>query len=502
MHELLMPHESARSERDGWMDDNTRGLSLAAAAEWDEAAEAFAAAADVLARRAPDVSSHDALALILGNLAQACFRAGRTDDALQHAQRACALRVALTGEDAMPVARARMDLAVMLGAAGRLDEAQALLQRAIAAVELHVGDEDARLVVMLENAARLALAAGAPANAEPLLLRLHALLDLYGMSTDRADRLLAMVAGVRARAEATRADADRTEVAVYAHASIDEHEAQEDWDDQPLRDAVAITGVLLRTTPSGVIAIPEPVNHDAQILAAFETVVDTPVAPMIDLVDELPMETVDIALDLADDFGLPMPADSAPSMALGFTVEHGLAASHTPAPVLDASTDLMGLELDDALADSMVDVPTHRPSLALDHAAPPRVEAAAPVVPEPFSALNAPLRQPVRHVEPPMAHGFGPPPPALVTPGARSEQAPAPPSMPTARDMTRAQDAQDAADADQSSAQAAVRSARTGRTPMSDRHRKEERGSRVGLIVAGVGAAVAAGGAAWYFLLR
>jgi hypothetical protein len=74
--------------------------------------------------------------------------------------------------------------------------------------------------------------------------------------------------------------------------------------------------------------------------------------------------------------------------------------------------------------------------------------------------------------------------------------------MPTARDMTRAQDAQDAADADQSSAQAAVRSARTGRTPMSDRHRKEERGSRVGLIVAGVGAAVAAGGAAWYFLLR
>lgn len=56
MHELLMAHGSVRSERDGWMDDNTRGLSLAAAAEWDEAAEAFAAAADVLARRAPDVS--------------------------------------------------------------------------------------------------------------------------------------------------------------------------------------------------------------------------------------------------------------------------------------------------------------------------------------------------------------------------------------------------------------------------------------------------------------
>ena len=233
----------------------------------------------MLARRAPDVRSHDALALILGNLAQACFRAGRADDA--------------------------------------------------------------RLVVMLENAARLALAAGAPANAEPVLLRLHALLAVHGTSTDRADRMLAMVAAVRACAEATRADeasraeaaradaaisvvASDAEVAVYAHASIDEQEAQEEWDDQPLRDAVATTEVLLRTTPSEVIAIQEPVNHDAEILAAFETVVDTPVEPMIDLVDDvvdpLPASTVDIALDLADDFGLPMQADAAPAMALDFKV--------------------------------------------------------------------------------------------------------------------------------------------------------------------------------------
>ena len=475
-----MAHESARSERDGWMDDNTRGLSLAALAEWDEAAEAFAAAADVLARRAPDASSHDALALILGNLAQACFRAGRTDDALLHAQRACALRVALTGEDAMPVARERMDLAVMLGATGRLDEAQALAQRAIAAVELHAGDEDARLVVMLENAARLALAAGAPANAEPLLLRLHGLLDLYGMSTDRADRLLAMVAAVRARAEAPRADEHRAEVAVYPHVSIDDNAAEEDWDDQPLRDAVALTDVLLRTTPSGVIAILEPANRDAESLAAFETVVDTSVEPMLELVDVRPTARVDIALDLADDLDLLMP---------------------------DASTDLMGIELDDALADSLIDVPTHRPTLEREPAPPSRVEEPAPVVPEPIvpeplTALNAPLRQPVRHLEPPLAHSFGPPPAALVTPGAWSEPAPPPPPMPTERDMTRAQDAQHAADADASSAQAASRAVRTGRPPMSDRHRKEEGGSRVGLIVAGVGAAVAAGGAAWYFLLR
>ena len=470
-----MAHESARFERDGWMEDNTRGLSLAALAEWDEAAEAFAAAADVLARRAPDASSHDALALILGNLAQACFRAGRTDDALLHAQRACALRVALTGEDAMPVARERMDLAVMLGATGRLDEAQALIQRAIAAVELHAGDEDARLVVMLENAARLALAAGAPANAEPLLLRLHGLLDLYGMSTDRADRLLAMVAAVRARAEAPRADDRHAEVAVYALASIDDHAVEEDWDDQPLRDAVALTDVLLRTTPSGVIAISEPAHHNAEILAAFETMVRTPVEPMIDLVEVLPAAPMDIALDLADDLDLLVP---------------------------DGSTDLMGIELDDALADSLIDVPTHRPTLEREPAAPSRVEEPEPVVPEPLTALNAPLRQPVRHAEPPVGHGFGPPPAALLTPGAWSEPTPPPPPMPTERDMTRAQDAQHAADADESSAQAALRAVRTGRPPMSDRHRKEEGGSRVGLIVAGVGAAVAAGGAAWYFLLR
>ncbi|QJR34660.1 tetratricopeptide repeat protein [Gemmatimonas groenlandica] len=526
-----MAHGSARSERDGWMDDNTRGLSLAAAADWDEAAEAFAAAADVLARRAPDVSSHDALALILGNLAQACFRAGRTEDALLHAQRSCALRVALAGEDAMPVARERMDLAVMLGALGRLDEAQALMQRAISAVERHVGDEDARLVVMLENAARLALAAGVPANAEPLLLRLHALLDAHGMSTDRADRLLAMVSAVRSRADANRAETSRIaavraevmqaeamqaeaareevarteEVAVYAHASIDEQASEAEWDDQPLRDAVAITDVLLRTTPSGVIAIQEPVNHDAEILAAFETVVDTPVEPMIDLVDDLPTAAVDIALDLADDFGLPPEDNGAPSMGLGFTIEHGLGASDTSAPVLDASTDLMGLELDDALADSLVDVPTHRPALELEEAAPSRIEAfePAPVVSEPLSPLNAPLRPPMRHVEPAPAHGFGPPPAALVTPGARMEPASAPaPMPPTARDMTRAQDAQNAADADEASAHAAHRAGRTGRTPLSDRHPNEAGGKSTGLIGAGIGAALAVGGAVWYFLLR
>jgi hypothetical protein len=498
MHELLMAHESARFEREGWREDNTRGLSLAALAEWDEAAAAFAAAADVLARRAPDNSSHDALALILGNLAQASFRAGRTDDALEHAQRACALRVALTGEDAMPVARQRMDLAVMLGAVGRLDEAQALLHRAIAAAERHVGDDDARLVVMLENAARLALAAGRPANAEPLLRRLHRLLTVHGMSTDRADRLLAMVAAVRARAETNRTDASRAEVAVYAHASIDDQAALEEWDDQPLRDAVAVTDGLLRTTPLGVIMIQEPVHYDTDILAAFETVVDTPVGAMIDLVDERPTAAVDITLDLADDFGLPLPADTGALLALDFTVEHGLAESHLPAPMLDASTDLMGLELDDALAGALVDVPTRRPSRELAPPVPSRIEDPAPAVREPLSALNAPLRQPVRHVEPPLVHGFGPPPATLVTPGDGSEPMPPMPrtTTPVPRAPMRGPDAPEVAGVNPLSA------ARPVGSPMPDRQRKAEGGSRVGLIVGGVAAAAAAGGAVWYFLLR
>ncbi len=535
-----MAHEPVRSEHDSWMYDNTRGLSLYAAAEWEEAAEAFAAAADVLARRAPAVSSHDALALILGNLAQACFQAGRTEEALSHAQRACALRVAITGGDALPVARQRMDLAVMLGACGRLDEARALIQRAIAAVEQHVGDEDVRLVVILDNAARLALAAGDPASAEPILLRLHALLGAHGLSTQRADLLLARVAAVRTRADATEIAAapaearrDVADVAVYAHASIleldaleilggpdgqdvahaqdvpdvpDAPDAQDDWDDQPLRDAVALTDVLLRATPSGVIAIQEAVHHDLDILAAFETVVDPTAAPMVDLADDLSTPTLDIALDLADDFALAPPADAVPSTALGFTVDHTPGASDAYVPPLDAGNELMGLELDDALADALLNVPT--PPVR-QHDVPVAVPVAVPVVAsEPFSALNAPLRPPVHHAESEVPYGFGPPPAAVVIADASSAPiAPPAPVPPTARDLTRAQDARNAAarndDRGRASAPVGDRPPRTDRTPTADRRPKPTSGGRrAGAIGAGIGAALAVGGAVWYFLLR
>ncbi|MFN9257124.1 MAG: tetratricopeptide repeat protein [Gemmatimonas sp.] len=328
----------ARPERDAWPHDNHRGLSLAEAGDWAEAAEAFASAADCLARSLPDDralagESHlEPLALVLGNLAQACFRLGRLDEALRHAQRACALRVAITGEDGMPVARTRMDIAVMLASGGRLDEATALIQRAIAGIEHRVGEEDERLAPVLENAARIALASGQPANAEPLLLRLHALLDAHDRSTASADLLLAQVAAVRAHqraAVAVPAAAPERVVAavpervvaaapapvpaavpvetpvssayvdgfddasprVYAHASITD---RADWEDQPLRDAVVVTDHLLRITPTGVPVVPTTALLEPPDLAVNDETVDEAEAlhDPIDVPDALPAHSL------------------------------------------------------------------------------------------------------------------------------------------------------------------------------------------------------------------
>lgn len=184
--------------QDSWSTANDRGLSLAARGAWPDAAAAFGRARAALETIDPlPPAAHEPLALVLGNLAHACFRAGLMAEALQHGQRACALRAAIAGEDGMPVARARMDLAVMLASAQRGDEALSLVRRALAALEHRVGEEDVRLVVVLENAARIALALGAAADAEPLLLRLHALLDAHGLATSRADQLLQRVAAMR-----------------------------------------------------------------------------------------------------------------------------------------------------------------------------------------------------------------------------------------------------------------------------------------------------------------
>ena len=202
-----MSEMTTRSVRDVWTAENAQGLALAAASSWPEAAEAFARAVDAVGMQR-EIASHDALALVLGNLAQACFRAGRIDDGIRHAQRACALRAALVGEDAISSARARADLAVMLGSTGRLDEASALMDRAIACMGQSAGEDDIRLIGPLENAARLALASAHPVNAEPHLLRLHTLLAEHGLPTARADVLLARVASKRVRLAALSSPAD------------------------------------------------------------------------------------------------------------------------------------------------------------------------------------------------------------------------------------------------------------------------------------------------------
>jgi hypothetical protein len=323
---------------------------------------------------------------------------------------------------------------------------------------------------MLDNAARLALADGDPASAEPLLLRLHALLDAHGMSTFRADRLIDRIEPLRMRADMLRDPAQRADVAaaesalaaaltdaeraagaeqaVYAHASVTEQAEHAEWDDdQPLRDAVAVTDVLLRTTPPGVIAVPPPGNHDAEILAAFETVVDTPVEPMSvesmdfepatfepasyepvnvepvsDVVDEQPTPNEPSTIDLVDMFDFPLAPDEEPSAAFGIVVEHGYGDLSAPDPAPDA----------------------RRGSTT------PAFGSAAPAFRAEHTAPSTPAE--------------------LDEAGVGAAMAP--------------------------------RVVPTRRTTKSNRLVKQKPGNRAGLIGVAMGAAVAAGGAVWYFLLR
>ncbi len=552
VHSGMTQHDPALPT-DSWWEDNDRGLALSADAEWSEAAEAFAAAADALARRLPaDATAHDPLAMVLGNLSQALFRAGRVDDAIQQAQRACALRVALAGEDGMPVARARTDLAVMLAAAGRADEAMALVQRAIAGIEHRVGDEDARLATVLENGARIALAAGHPANAEPMLLRLHALLDAHELSTARADALLARVAAVRARqaqeasltppvglpveppasvsvpmpadvstptmtpvsavlAEVTRTVAEREALAqaqqddvdallvppvsapspapaptpapmppAYVHSSI---AADDDWEDQPLRDAVVLTDVLLRTTPSGVPAIPEPVNQldtveiidSIEITEAIETVGMVETVETVEMVDAVDIE-IDI-VDTAEMIAAPTPAadtpvDEPPAM-LGFTVQHGIVEDPTidliePAPVIEPVELVAPVEVVEAI--TPVDV--MEPVAIVDDVVAP-AQAVAPT-PAKDTASPTPPRQSPRSV-------------AVVLPTPdKGQQAISTEASAPVRGTARKPAA----------------SSNSKRTDAAPRGEVPSSGGAMRWVAAGGAALAAAGGAVWWFLLR
>lgn len=508
-----MDSDAARTVTQGWQEDNARGLALAAESEWADAAEAFAGAADALARALPaNTTAHEPLAMVLGNLAQAYFKAGRLDDAIQHAQRTCALRVALTGEDGMPVARARMDLAVMLAAGGRLDEAMALVQRAIASIEHRVGDEDARLAIVLENAARIALAAGAPANAEPFLLRLHALLDAHGLSTARAEQLLTRIADVRAHQadDATTAGAQAAPVtdlpvtdapmtdAPVRHAPVSDDFAafldssllpDEDWEDQPLRDAVVLTDVLLRSTPSGVPVIPDLLALDLaddlgapEVAASREELATTPA--------QTPAPTAPPALDddlIELDFTSDVPAGS--EMVLGFAVEHGVVELDFDAPpAVPASA---AAPVPDALTAPLLTRPVDYPPPA-----PPVAQSGVDPIPvPPPTEPPSPIRRvDITHAAPvsappvaPIADIVSTAPPApleAALPSRGPSPAPALASRPTGQKPARPDRSAPAS--------------RSGKAAPA----KSGGSSKLPLIIGGGVVAIVGAVAAWWFLLR
>lgn len=344
-----MIEPATRSTRDVWTSENARGLAAAAESAWPDAADAFARAADaVTTAYPPEVAAHDVLALVLGNLAHACFRAGRVEEGIRHAQRTCVLRAALVGEDAISTARARADLAVMLGAADRLDEASALLQRTIVCMEQSAGDEDLRLVVPLENAARLALAAAQPASAEPHLLRMHALLSAHGLPTTRADALLSRVAATRSTpviaASITMPTPNLTPNIVLPIVDTPSIPAPRtltplvldaldtEWEDQPLRDAVVVTDALLRTTPGGVPIVLPMIDVDVfagTFLTSDAGTSDTGVKLVADR--PLPLEDdifggadIDLVDTTAAQDALLAPSLDSADMGLGFAVEYGV----------------------------------------------------------------------------------------------------------------------------------------------------------------------------------
>lgn len=390
-----------------WHEANAHGLALSASGAWNEARVAFDAALDALASEAsPKVGTHEAMALVVGNLAQACFRSGSVDDAIRHAQRGCALRVALVGEDAVTVARARSDLAVMLAAAGRIEESPALLARAIAGIEQSAGDEDLRLAVVLENAARVALAAGQAANAEPHLIRLHALLGSHDLSTEPADRLVSRIMAARSEAATASPMAVPTTVEAMPEPHVAAPTPQEelapplpeqetplapvqetpvapeqetaavsaddaDWDDQPLRDAVALTDVLLRTTPSGNVAVrAEPDARDPWTATPAEADTSLDFVELdvsgIDLVDDHAVDARAVdgrdrhdehaAADAADHASIAAPMDAPAPSGLGFVVEYGIPRDTASQPAIpDRASEAPGIRGSDAMAREALD---------------------------------------------------------------------------------------------------------------------------------------------------
>lgn len=276
-----------------WKDTNAEGLALAKEGRWSDASRAFEdALAQLDAENENDgitpVAHDDARARLLLNIGQSYFHTGALTDARRFAERSCAIRVSLYGEDALIVARTRGDLAVILGASGQQDEAMSLLERAVSAVERKRGDESAHLVPLLTNAARL-LERSAPQLARPYVARLKALLFARRL----ADNAATIVP-----------------TAVPSHSFGDDPFATAS-DDHYLRSAIAETVDLLRTTPTANIAVGNSASNEK---ASAEFVDDDNIDDTIFDLVEAPPTTLNT-----------MPeATTSPVSPLGFEVQYGI----------------------------------------------------------------------------------------------------------------------------------------------------------------------------------
>jgi len=314
-----------------WIDENSRGLEFASQLDWSSAVDAFAASADSIATaRDPEPDAHEALALVLSNLAGACFHVGRVDDAIRHAQRAYSLRVALFGEDAVAVARLRSDLAVMLLAIDRADEASELITRAIVGIEQHAGDHDVQLVSALENGARVAIATGHIGLAITFVNRLHQLLSDHGLSLSRAESLRARIAPYVNEREHDES-AEMARVAV-----VGEHEVP---------DVADVTGVADVEDVEVPIVIFDDDNEASDVdtftpARPLDALRSITLAPVIEPPREDPAEAAAVAQEAAR--GLQ---ESLPSSLLGFRVEYGFTGHETLTEHSTPDTDL-GTERD------------------------------------------------------------------------------------------------------------------------------------------------------------
>lgn len=222
-----------------WSQCNAEGLTLADQGHWVDATRAFEQALAAVEGMHPEstvtlVAHDDIRARVLLNLGQCHFHTGSFEESRRLAERSCALRVSLYGEDSLVVARTRGDLAVILAASGYSDEAISLLERAVSAVERKRGDESAHLLPLLTNVAHL-LARAAPDRAQPYVARLKAL--------------------VFARQQAQNAEIfPPTDVPAHSFAEIPFSSGS---DDHLLRAAIAQTVDLLRSTPAANIVMPE-----------------------------------------------------------------------------------------------------------------------------------------------------------------------------------------------------------------------------------------------------